>query len=181
MKKILTSTLVAATLAVSVSAEFVTFEFDTMPYMAGQSTKTVSQAFTLGFKVNNTLRAGIMQETGTTQLTQGASNDNADYTASALNLEYFAYKNVVDAIVGLNIGTLNTQGAATTVPPASVLAPGAYMMTDIYAKANYSTSKNVFLNLKLGYRVLPISDTGTASALKDQNAPFLKIGVGVKF
>ena len=179
MKKILTSALVATTLATSASAELITFEFDTMPYMAGQSTKTVSQAFTLGFKVNNTLRAGIMQETGTTQLTQGAGSANADYTASALNLEYSAYrKSVVDAIVGLNIGALNTQGATAA---ASAIAPGAYMMTDIYVKANYSASKNTFLDLKLGYRVLPISDTGTASAFNNQNAPFLKIGVGVKF
>lgn len=178
MKKILTSALVAATLVSSASAEFLTFEFDTMPYMAGTNTKTTAQSFTLGFKVNDKLRAGIFQENGSTALTQGAVTTPAAYTATALNLEYSAMTGKVDAIVGLNLGTLNSLGAAAGT---STIAAGAYMLSDIYAKASYNASKNAYLDLKLGYRMLPISDTGATPAFNNQNAPFLKVGVGVKF
>ena len=149
-----------------------------MPYMSGTNTETTAQSFTLCFKVNNNLRAGIFQENGTTQLTQAAAQGSAAYTATALSLEYSAYKSVVDAIIGLNIGTLNSQGVAVGT---STIAAGSYTLSDIYAKVSYNASKTAFLNLKMGYRMLPISDTGATSAFTSQNAPFFKIGVGVKF
>ncbi len=179
MKKILSSAVLAATLVSSASAEFLTFEFDTMPYMSGTNTKTTAQTFTLGFKVNDTLRAGIMQENGSITLSQGAGATPGAYTATALNLEYSAYKSAVDAIIGLNTGSLNIPTAIAA--GTSTLAAGSYMMTDIYAKVNYNASKNAYLDLKMGYRMLPIGDTGATPAFTNQNAPFLKIGVGVKF
>ena len=179
MKKVLTSAVMAAMVVSSASAELVTFEFDTTPYMAGKSTASTANTFTLGFKVNDTIRAGIMQESGNTQLTQGAAKANGAYNATALNLEYTALaKSAVDAIIGLNTGSLTTNGVAAGT---SAIAAGSYMMTDIYAKVNYNASKNAFLDLKLGYRMLPIQDTGAANAFDNQNAPFLKVGVGVKF
>ncbi len=178
MKKIISSVLLVSTLVSSASAELLTFEFDTMPYMGGNNTETTANAFTLGFKVNDTLRAGIMQESGNTQLKQGAATANAAYTATALNLEYAAYQDVVDAIIGLNVGSLTSQGAAAGT---STIAAGTYLLSDIYAKMAYNASKNASLNLKLGYRMLPITDTGVTSAFNNQNAPYLKVGVGVKF
>jgi len=179
LKKILTASLLAATLVSSASAELLTFEFDSSVYMGGTNVTTSAQAFTLGFKIDDALRAGIFQENGSMALTQGAANSSAAYTATALNLEYSAYsKSVVDAIIGLNIGSLNSQGAAAGT---STIAAGSYIMTDIYAKVNYNATKNAFLDLKLGYRMLNIADTGATSAFDNQNTPFLKVGLGVKF
>jgi len=179
LKKVLTSTLLVATLASSASAELLTFEFDTMPYMSSTNTSTTAQAFTLGFKVNNTLRAGIFQENGSIALTQGGATKSGSYTATALNLEYSAYKSTVDAIIGFNTGSLIVPTAIAS--GTSTIAAGSYMMTDIYAKINYNASKNAYLDLKVGYRMLPIGDTGATPAFANQNAPFLKVGLGVKF
>ena len=181
MKKILSSALLAGALATGASAELITFEFDTMPYMGGANSFTTANAFTIAFRVNDELRAGIMQETGNTALTQGAgATANAATNATALNLEYSAYKSAVDAIIGLNVGSLTTAGAASGT---STITAGTYLLTDIYAKVAYNASKNAFLDLKLGYRMLPIADANAAGGtdFSHQNAPFLKIGVGVKF
>ena len=176
MKKILTSAILATTLlASSASAEFLTFEFDTTAYQAGSDTTTSAQSFTLGFKVDKNLRAGIMQETGSTKhTTAGGAVTNSSYTATALNLEYAAMEGSVNAIIGLNLGSLNT----AAIGPA---AAGSFLMTDIYAKTSYNASKTASLDLKLGYRMLPITDPAATPTFTNQNAPFVKIGVGIKF
>jgi len=178
LKKILTFAILATTLlASSASAEFLTFEFDTTAYQAGSDTTTTAQSFTLGFKIDKNLRAGIMQETGSTKHTLAVAPGTvttSSYTATALNLEYAAMQGSVNAIIGLNLGSLNT----AAIGPA---AAGAYLMTDIYAKTSYNASKTASLDLKLGYRMLPITDPAATPTFTNQNAPFLKIGVSVKF
>ena len=181
MKKILTSAVLAATLVTSASAEFLTFEFDAMPYMAGSKTTTTGQSFTLGFKVNDKLRAGIFQENGAITLSDKGASKTGSYTATALNLEYSAYAKEVDAIIGMNIGSLNNQAIALPAGSASIAA-GSNLLTDLYAKVSYNASEHAFLNLKLGYRMVAITDATVATtAFDNQNAPFIKVGVGVKF
>lgn len=184
MKKIITSAILATTLATSAFAAstssapapgFLTFEFDTVLYQAATDTTTTAQSFIIGFQIDDKLRAGIMQENGATAHTTAAGAvTNSSYTATALNLEYAAYASTVDAIIGLNIGTLNT----AAVGPA---AAGAFLMTDIYAKTSYNASEHAYLDLKLGYRMLPIADPAAAPTFTSQNAPFIKVGLGIKF
>ena len=183
MKKITASILLATALVSSASAELLTFEFDTMPYMSSGQTSTTGTSFTLGFKVNDKLRAGIMQENGNIQLTESGATTNGSYTASALNLEYAAVKGEYDAIIGLNIGSANLPAGVAATTNSSVAA-STTALTDIYAKATYNADKHAYLNLKLGYRMLPsLTDSNAVGGtdFTDLNGAFLKLGVGVKF
>jgi len=161
----------------SLAAKSLSFEFDTVIYQAGTNTTTSAQTYTIGFMVSKKFRAGFMQEYGFISHTPpatGVSTQNT-YNALALNLEYAVLKSKVDAIIGFNIGSLNIQGTSAQINTAS------YTMTDIYTKVNYMASKKGYLNMKVGYRILPISDATPANTFLHQNTPFIKVGVGVKF
>ena len=182
MKKILLSLTAVTAFLTTANAELVTFEYDFMPVSIGSSNTTAnSQSFTLGFKVDDNLRAGIMQESMDLTLENGGVTGTGNVQISALNLEFKALEGFGDikipAILGVNIGSANLN--APVVAGAQSIGATTEMMSDLYVKTEYAAGKYSFISGKLGYRMLPMAET--TGAFDNVNGMFMKIGVGVRF
>ena len=185
MKKRILSVAAMAMLAMTpISAELVSFEYDFMPTTFGTSTgvKANSQSFTLGFKIDKNLRAGIMQESMDLTLTNGAASSTGNVQISALNLEFTALDGFganlkMPTLIGMNLGSANLN--APIVSGAKTIGASTEMLTDLYVKTEYAAGDHSYVSAKLGYRMLPLAETG--GSFDNVNGMILKVGVGIRF
>jgi len=183
MKKLLLSAATMLALTTTAQAEIVTFEYDFMPIYSTTGNNTASsQAFTLAFKVNDKLRAGVMHESMDLTVKNGGASTTGNVQIDALNLEFTALNtevaNVkVPTIIGINLGTANLN--TPIVAGAATIAASTEMLSDIYVKTLYSAGDSAYISAKLGYRMLPLADA--TGSFDTTNGLFMKIGVGVSF
>jgi len=183
MKKLLLSAATMLALTTTASAELVTFEYDFMPvYSATSNNSGNSQAFTLAFKVDDKLRAGVVHENMDLTVKNGGVSSTGSIQIDALNLEFTALTSDVagtkiPTIIGLNLGTANLN--TPIVAGAATIAATTEMLSDIYVKTSYAAGEHAFVSAKLGYRMMPLADV--AGSFDNVNGMFVKVGVGVSF
>jgi hypothetical protein len=162
-------------------AEIVTFEYDFMPvYSAGSGISAVGQSFTLAFKVDDNLRAGMMHESMELTTKADGTTQKGNVQIDALNLEFTALKATIKdkapVIIGLNLGSANLNTAIAGTAP---IAATTEMLTDLYVKSEYSSGKHSYVGLKLGYRMLSLAEDN--GEFDHVNGLMLKVGVGARF
>ncbi len=162
---------------------FVFFGVDFMPYYKPNSFvsgMSVSQFF--GVRVASGLYAGFFQEMIKLSIQESGNVGSANVSVSGLSLEYSAVELAgVDGRFGVDLASGSTAGSGAV---GNVSVP-AYttMLSDVFVSIKYPSNKKASMNVKIGFRFLPIPDgnRGTDPDFDDLNGLFFKIGFGVNF